>query len=133
MAKALNEYFIDSVAEFAQSFPNTSESPITVDCTLPSLNISYIFKAKLQTIIKSLKISKAKAIYGMDTAMLKSLNYSLAPPITQIINLSVLHGAFPNVWKTVIMSPVFKLGDTQDMYSQAHKHLAIIVQSGLNT
>lgn len=47
--------------------------------------------------------------------MLKSLKVHLAYPITQTINLSVLQGIFPSMWKTAIVCPTFKSGDPQDI------------------
>ena len=64
-------------------------------------------------LVNSLKPSTTKDVYGMDSAMLKHLKDVLAPPITQIINLSISQGVFPKVWKTAVVSPIFKSGDSQ--------------------
>ena len=45
--------------------------------------------------------------------MLKQLTDVLAPPITQIINLAISQGVFPNVCKTAVVSAIFKSGDSQ--------------------
>lgn len=61
------------------------------------------------------KPSTAKDIYGMDSAMLKYLKESLAPPIIQIINLSISQGVFPNSWKTSVIASIFKSGNPQSV------------------
>ena len=89
LAVAFNEYFINSVAEFAQNFSSTTAKILGVDDSKPSFSIQPISELKTQAIINSLKISTAKDIYGMDSKMLKSLQEHLANPITETINQSV--------------------------------------------
>ena len=113
LAKVFNEYFIDSVAEITQCFPHTCVNLIPINITLPVFHINCITDSKVQMLVNSLKPSTTKDVYGMDSAMLKHLKDVLAPPITQIINLSISQGVFPKVWKTAIVSPIFKSGDSQ--------------------
>ena len=47
--------------------------------------------------------------------MLISLKDHLACPISQIINLSILQGAFPSAWKTAIVSLIFKSDDSRNI------------------
>ncbi|XP_061607052.1 small fragment nuclease isoform X1 [Phyllopteryx taeniolatus] len=51
----------------------------------------------------------------MDTSMLKDLGSTLAPPIASIINLSISSGHFPKAWKSAIVTPVFKSGDSTSL------------------
>jgi len=116
MAEAFKRHFIDSVDEITQSFTETKDN-ILVNCQLqtskPQFCLSNISEQEVLRIIKTLKTSKAKDCYGMDSIMLKSLKDCLAPSITNIINLSISQGIFPNTWKTAIVSPIFKGGDPQ--------------------
>lgn len=79
------------------------------------LSASNLFLNLNLSTLYSLSKPQRPRIYGMDSAMLKSLKVHLAYPITQTINLSVLQGIFPSMWKTAIVSPIFKSGDPQDI------------------
>jgi len=63
-------------------------------------------------IISSLKNSKAKDVYGLDTMFLKEFNECLSSPLTHIINRSINEGIYPKAWKTAIITPIHKTGDT---------------------
>lgn len=116
MKLVIKRYFVDSVGEITQSFTETKDN-ILVDCQLqtfkPQFCLSNISEQEVLRIIKTLKTTKAKDCYRMDSIMLKSLKDCLAPSITNIINLSISQGIFPNTWKTAIVSPIFKAGDPQ--------------------
>ncbi len=63
----------------------------------------------------------------MDSAMLKCFKESQASPISQIINPSISQGVFPNVWRTAILSPIFKSGDLQAICN--YRPISILVVS----
>lgn len=48
----------------------------------------------------------------MDTVFLKSNKEALISSITNIINQSINEGLFPSIWKTAIITPVFKAGNS---------------------
>ena len=96
VATAFNKYFISFVDEIAQSFPLPTVHFAEVDETKTSFCILPISESKTSAIIDTFKSSTAKDVYGMDSTTLKSLKDSLVCPITQIVNLSVLQGHFPN-------------------------------------
>lgn len=77
----------------------------------PSLVFNSASEENTMAIIRSLKPSKAKDMFGMDTIMLKNVSLSLANPITILINQSITQGEFPNAWKSAIVSPIYKSGD----------------------
>ncbi len=80
IASAFNKYFIDSVAEIAQTFPSATETVIKTDNSKASFCLQPISELKTKAIINSLKTSTAKDIYRMDSVMLKSLKDHLACP-----------------------------------------------------
>lgn len=112
IADALNNYFIDSVENIIKCFSSEyKNTPRQVEQTEPAFNIEYITEADVVRVIRSLRPSRAKAVIGMSTVMLKELSESLVYPITKIVNLSIAQGLFPNVWKLAAVFPVFKGGD----------------------
>ena len=58
---------------------------------------------------RSLKPSKTKDVFGIDTFMLKELSHTLAAPVTEILNHSVSQAIFPNVWKSAVVIPIYKV------------------------
>lgn len=111
VAVALNQYFVDSVATIAQGLSTEHVNVCSVNTMEPASSSNIVPESKITGIIRSLKPSKAKDVFGMDSTMLKDLGSSLASPITKIVNLSISQGEFPSVWKSAIVTPIFKSGD----------------------
>lgn len=84
---------------------------------MQSFNITNITEAQIINLIQLLKPTKAKDVFGMATDMLKHLGSALATPIASIINLSISSGHFPKAWKSAIVTPVFKSGDSTSMHN----------------
>lgn len=61
--------------------------------------------------MSSLRDSKAKDAYNMDTTFLKTYKDALAGPIVHFINLSIRQCIFPHIWITAVVTPIFKAGD----------------------
>ena len=83
----------------------------------PAFSLTNITESQVMKTIRSLKPSKAKDVFGMDSTMLKDLGSVLAYPITFIINQSISIGQFPNAWKSGIVTPIFKSGDLKSLSS----------------
>uniref|UniRef100_A0A3P9H9W6 Reverse transcriptase domain-containing protein n=1 Tax=Oryzias latipes TaxID=8090 RepID=A0A3P9H9W6_ORYLA len=62
--------------------------------------------------IMSLKSSRTKDIFGMDTFVLKELCSSLTSPLTTILNQSISESIFPSAWKSSVVIPIYKNGDS---------------------
>ena len=102
VAEALNHYFIDSVAAIAQCFSPEDTNVCPVNTMEPAFSIRNVTESEVARIIRSLKPSRAKDIFGMDAVMLKELSTTLTNPITKIINLSISQGMFPSDWKLLL-------------------------------
>jgi len=115
VAEAFNHHFIDSVANIASCF--TPENVLTppIDTSQSVFNTFNITEQEVSQTIKSLRPSRCKDIFDMDTVMLKALSASVTPPITKIINLSNSQNLFPSMWKPAVVIPVFKSGDPHPM------------------
>jgi len=70
IASELNTFFLDSVYEITQLFSSPRYSVCPINYAQPIFHLQ-ITELEVSTIINSLKISKAKDIYGLDTHFLK--------------------------------------------------------------
>lgn len=70
---------------------------------------------KVNKILSTLTNSKAKDIYGLDTAFLKTHKESLTVPLTKVLNKSINESIFPSALKLAIVTPVYKSGDKQEV------------------
>ena len=70
---------------------------------------------KMNKVISSLKNSKAKYVFGLDSTFLTNYKESLIGTITKVINKSIGQGVFPRVWKSAIMTAIFKSVDPADV------------------
>ena len=109
VANAFSQYFINSVAAIAQTFPPVSLKISQINTTEPAFNLQNVTETKVAQIIKSIKTSRATDVYGMDTSMLKELGITLAYTLTKLINQSFTQGTCPSVWKSAAV--ISKNGD----------------------
>ena len=86
-----------------------------IDTTQPVFSLTETSESKVNSIISSLKNSKSKDIFGLDSLFLKKHATTLTGTITKIINTSFREGKFPKDWKSAIVVPVHKSGDTTDV------------------
>ena len=110
IANEFNNYFIQSVEELAQCFEPVKLPQVTLMDSSQCFHIREVDKEKVGKIMNRLSNSKAKDLFGLDTAFIKKHSSILNEPITHLINLSIRAGRFPHCWKTAIITPIFKAG-----------------------
>lgn len=115
VAEAFNHHFIDSVANIASCFTPENTYTSSIDTSQSVFSLINITESEVSQTIKSLRPSRCKDIFGMDTVMLKELSTTVTCPITKIINLSISQNMFPSMWKTAVIAPIFKSGDPHSM------------------
>lgn len=115
LAKTLNAYFISSVTQIVQLFTPSVYSPCPIKDDLPIFRLEEITEAEVGKIIRSLKSSKAKDAYGLDSNFLKSNADHLIKPLTHLVNLSINQCTVPSQWKVAMVTPIFKSGAKTDM------------------
>ena len=82
---------------------------------MPELfHIKSTSEEKVFKIIKNIEISKASSIDKIPERFLKDGAKILSKPISEICNLSISHGIFPNACKVAKLKPIFKKGINVD-------------------
>lgn len=81
------------------------------DAPLNSMALYLSDPDEVINIISSLKTHSAPGIDKITTFMLKTFRYSLAEPLSYLINLSFECGVFPKIFKCAVVCPVYKSGD----------------------
>lgn len=76
------------------------------------LNTDY---SKTDKIIQSLSNSKVKDFWGLDSSLIKKHREILTPAITYIVNKSIDESIFPSVFKTAVITPIFKSGSKNEI------------------
>ena len=82
---------LESNAEYVESCPNLLCVP-----------------QEIAQLIKGLNISKASGSDGISACMLKATSDSIAPSLSNLFNLSISKGHFPEQWKVARMVPIPK-------------------------
>ena len=61
-----------------------------------------------------MKPSKSSGLDKISARLLKDISDVIVPFLTEIFNLSLTQGIFPNDWKQARVSPIFISGDKED-------------------
>ena len=88
--------------------PLHNQAKIYFDCS--SICPDYLLCTVEEVIhlIKGLDTSKSNGPDGISAQMLKSTALSIAPPLTQLFNISISNGHFPDSWKNANIVPIPK-------------------------
>ena len=62
----------------------------------------------MQDILVTLKPAKAPGPDGISPHVLKLTAKTISKPLTNLFNLSLQHGIFPDTWKQANVIPIFK-------------------------
>lgn len=104
----------DKATNFAQNFlsyyhPQKSSidhNPCVNDNSLPLFT-----QSQVSDILKKLKPKCNTSPDGIPYILLKRCAFTLARPITKLLNLSFMQGKVPSLWKLSHIVPIFKKGD----------------------
>jgi hypothetical protein len=83
---------------------------LLTDKTLGSIRTS---PEEIQTILKSLDISKANGADGVSNRLLKECSSSIATPLSKLINKSFFLAKVPSSWKESNICPIHKKDDRE--------------------
>ena len=98
---------------FATCF-NEAQSPLTPDDTLGfELNgdcpeVLLCTEEEVICLLHSLDITKSTGLDGISARMLKATAACIAPSLTNLLNMSIRSGQFPQPWKSSLITPIPK-------------------------
>lgn len=112
IAEAFNNFYIDQFKEI--SFNNLD--PIkTISYNDNSLFMLPVVPQDVLRVIRSLKNKKSVGHDGISTIVVKFVGNIIALPLSHIINLSISLGTFPTSLKKVIIKPLHKKDNKEDI------------------
>lgn len=117
----LNSYFINVSNEITKSSdyvprPSTKNYlGYLNEFKLPNNTINFIWNViqpgDIINIIKKLSTSRSEDVYGLSNNVVKKIVWSIAYPLTFLINLILRNGTYPKALKLSKIIPIFKKGD----------------------
>ena len=122
MSKVFKDFFSNLAKSFLDKLPDPSnkynlESVFLYysNFAIPELfHIKCTSEANLFKIMENIEIFKASGIDKLPGRFLKDGAKILSKPITEMYNLSISHGIFPNACKVAKLKPIFKKGKKVD-------------------
>ena len=106
-ASALNNFFVShsTVDDLHTTLP---AAQFITEGRLTSIRLS---EKEVHDILITLKPSKAPGPDGISPHVLKLTAKTISKPLTNLFNVSLQRGIFPNIWKQANVIPIFKKGD----------------------
>ena len=83
-----------------------------------------ISEEEVITAIKSLKNSNSLDVYDLNAKIIKSIVDIIAAPLTELFNICIMQGVFPDTFKYSRVVPVFKKGD--DSSPENYRPISIV-------
>lgn len=116
IADIFNEYFANVGKKMAEKI--VSEERFTQNSEAKSTNqtkITDITEKEVLLIINDMRGGSAPGFDGISVEILKTISQHIAKPLTHLINLSLSSRTFPDLYKTAIISPLYKDGDKKSV------------------
>ena len=103
LPKSPNRYTIKSVSDYYEKLP------LSENFKLDSITEGYLFN-----VLKNVEVTKAAGLDQISGKFLKDGVRILAKPISELCNLSMALGSFPDACKIAKVKPLFKKGSKTD-------------------
>ena len=115
IANGFNKYFTNIGPSLSKNIPSSHIKAVDFLSNRTTLNSLYLYPATPPEIAKIIKLMKPKTSTGHDNIspkVLKSIDDTIALPLTHIANLSMSTGIFPNRMKIAKVITIYKSDDT---------------------
>lgn len=114
-----NDYFINNAQNLLKDIKKTNLNPLANMANLNIPRLKFCLQEatynEVREIINSLKNKHSKDIYGFSVDIIKCIKNLIIIPLTKLINICFKEGSFPSSLKEVLVIPIFKKGDTNDI------------------
>lgn len=115
IASALNSFFVSVGKKLAERIsPLSTVYDVTSTATSCVFSFQSISEEFVVNSIKQLKPNKAIGLDKISARLLKDSVEVIAPVLTSLFNMSLETSAFPSIWKSARVVPLFKKGSKQD-------------------
>ena len=118
IANRMNNFFCTVGDQLSAKIPHTKNSLLEGDVTVNPEKVSFSFSPiSPQKLVKAMGKFKTSKSFGLDlisSYFLKIGMPILASPLSQLFNLSMSQGLFPDSWKIARVAPIHKTGPTDD-------------------
>ena len=112
-AEIMNKYYVNKVKTIRAELPPPMVDPL---CTLrqmmsgcpTSFQFTPVTPDLVDKIIRNMKNSKSCGLDNINSYSLKLIREQITPPLTHIVNLSLLSGVFPRYFKAGKVVPLYK-------------------------
>ena len=108
IATLFNDYFCSCNSTNAQQ--NSTESQFVESSPQKSMGLLPTDVSEVLSIIGSLRNDCASGIDGIGPRVLKCLGSTVAPLIVTLVNVIFSSGVYPTIFKTALVTPIFKGG-----------------------
>ena len=113
IAKIANNYFIDKILKIRENFKITDVDPIHIlSALIPRTSNNFIIPPitvqQTQNIIKKLKNSSSTGHDDINNKIIKKISKEISPHIAHLINLIILKGKIPEIFKISRILPLSK-------------------------
>ena len=115
IADCFNQYFSSIGCKLSESIQDINIEPMAfVTPVESSFHFSRISVQEVLSALNQLNLRKSPGLDGISVKLSKDASDVIAQPLANIFNLSLQTGIFPDDWKIVKISPVFKEGNKTD-------------------
>lgn len=115
IANKMNEYFVNIGPDLAKKIPKADGHYRDYLQTEKRPSKSLFFRPtdcnEIINIVNNLKTNKSPGFDGITAKTLKPVINLIAPPLSEIFNMSMETGVFPQSMKIAKVTPIFKAGD----------------------
>jgi hypothetical protein len=114
MADEFNNFFSCIGKQISDSIPPSTINPLSYLNNLPDVPNLEFFPCgpnQIITLVRSFENKSSPDLDGISINLIKKVIVEIATPLSHIFTLSLNHGVFPELFKTVRVVPIFKSGD----------------------
>ena len=115
----LNKYFVELPLSIVKSLPPPVDTPLNLCFVTPTnetkFSLTDVSNLEMRQLIKGLKNSHTRDVYGISTNFIKSCVSLYVSPLTKLVNSAFDSSQFPESLKQALVVPLFKGGNSNDV------------------